>query len=93
MGKAIVTSGLRLVRPEVFGRRQLETVPVGTKPGATTDCLEERCKKRTHLTIFLERTRKGDYQSDKHWNFKGNTEETSKRQSGANTGLPEKRCI
>ena len=52
--------------------QELEALPVGTKPRKwaqsqghhITDCLEERHKKRKGLVIFLERTRKGQSQSD-----------------------------
>ena len=44
----------------------------------------ERREKRKRSTIFLERTREGYRQSDKHWNyFKSNVGETSVGRGGA----------
>ena len=51
---------------------------------------EERCGKTRHWTIFLERTRAGQHQSDEHWNhFRGNVGETSERQGGVHMGFSE----
>ena len=47
--------------------------------------------KRKHWTIFLQRTRDGHRQSDKHWNrFKDNAGETSERLGRAHTGFSER---
>ena len=44
------------------------------------------------MRIFLQRTRKGHYESDQHWiNSKDNSGETSVKQSGAHLGFPK--CI
>ena len=50
---------------------------------------------KTHgWTIFLERTREGHRQSDKHWiRFKGNDEETSQRRGEAHMGFSERIII
>ena len=75
-----------LASQTIWGVEELETIPVGTKlrtsqhwsPGG------ERWKKRKHLTMFFERTRKGCHQSDKHWNsFKDNRGETSEMEWSA----------
>ena len=68
---------------------ELQTLPVGTKPRKPHYQSPgwERCGKRKHLTIFVERTRDGHHQSNKHLNcFKGNIGETSERCGGVLMG-------
>ena len=57
----------------------------------TTDHLEKREVEREALDDFLERTREGHRQSDKHWShFKGDIAETSERQGGVHMGFSER---
>ena len=64
VGKATVTSGLRL------GSLELEARPAGLKPGTPhhRSLGGEWRGKRKCLMIFLERWKKCPHQSDKHWN-------------------------
>ena len=61
---------------------KLEALPAGTNPRTPHHWSlgGERRGKRKRSTIFLERTREGQRQSDERWNrFKGNVGETSER--------------
>ena len=68
-GKATITGGLRLGRPDVL--RSLRHYLLAQGQGYhTIDRLEERGVeiKRKSSMIFLERRRKGHRQPDQHWN-------------------------
>ena len=65
---------------------------LGTKPRTSHHRSPggDRRGERKGYTIFLERTREGDPQSDEHWNrFKGDVGETSERRGGAHMGFAE----
>ena len=71
-GKVTLTSGLRLGRSGVL-RSLRHYLREQTQGDHTIDRLEERGVERNRLTIFLQRTREGHRQLDRHWNcFNGN---------------------
>ena len=86
-GKATFTRRLLLGRSEVLRslRHYLQAQSQGHHINGR---LEERGVKGGSVTIFLERTREGHRQSDKHWNyFKGNVGVTSERRDGAHINI------
>ena len=82
-----------LTSRKIWSVEELETLTARTKPRTSHHRLPggERRGKRKRYTIFLERTREGHRQSDKHWNcFKGNVGGTSERGGGAHMGFSER---
>ena len=87
-GKATLTRSLLLGRSEML-RSLRHYLRAQSQGHHITDRLEESDVERGFLyTIFLEGTREGHHQSDKHWNrFKDDVRETSERRGGAHMGF------
>ena len=82
-GYGTLTNGLLL-----RGSEMLRSLWAQSQRHHTTDHVRGLERRSMRRTIFLERMREGHCQSDEHWNhFKGNTGETSERQSGAHMGF------
>ena len=78
---------------KLWSVEELETLSLSTKPMTSHHWSSggERHGKRKRLTIFVERTREGHRQWDKHWNcYKGNVGKTAERRGEAHMGFLER---
>ena len=78
---------------KLWSVEELETLSASTKPMTPHHRSSggERHGKRKRSTIFLEKTRKGHRQWDKHWNcYKGNVGGTAERRGEAHMGFLER---
>ena len=92
VGKATITSGLRLGGRSKVLRSLRHYLATGTKPRTSQHQSPggERRGKRKRSTTFLEMTRKGHRQSGEHRKcFEGNAVETSDRRGWAHMGFSE----
>ena len=89
-GKATLTSGFFLGRPEVL-RSLRHYLRVQSQRHHMIDRLQETDVERGSPRRSSWKGREGHRPSDEHWNgFKGNVGETSERRGGAHMGFSER---